>query len=165
MRRLLLFFLPALLACQVLCAQNWFLYKKDGVKKWFERSGKKNGDNWIIQETDSSLTALLQDSVFGISNTYFFNEDGRVEKVTTTANCDSCFRKYVKYELNNKSMGWRQLNDTFYISGFSKKTVLEVHPLSYSFSVIRVPWTAKQYAALLPRPREKSVGEWMKEIE
>ncbi|MBK8952194.1 MAG: hypothetical protein IPM85_07835 [Chitinophagaceae bacterium] len=83
---------------------------------------------------------------------YFFASDKKCITEKVTANCDSCYKRYLKELLGKKKYGWKQLNENQYISAYKWQLMIEL-PIKEEkqlfYMLMKVKWNKQTYAMLL----------------
>jgi hypothetical protein len=139
---------PVLLFILAVCflpafSQQFIDKSREKVLKKLNSYEKKEKINTTISETDSSITFLLRDTGWqNLDQHFFFNQKGKCYKEVLTANCDSCFQKYLNQTLDINMYKWKMISASRYISNYSWQLVLEIDPKSaftYSIQKLNLP--------------------------
>ena len=140
-------FMPATVLSQTYINKTRVRVKKELEKFSLENDSLKT----IFKETDSTLTFLIRDSRFSPADFFYrFDKSGKCTMEKTTASCDSCIHTYLQTALNRKEYEWKKINETQYISGFSKKMFLEIpdDSAAHSFMIFRANLSKEMYTVL-----------------
>lgn len=123
---------------QVTSAQIYLLRSKKAVIKQFQRYSKTASFKSTVSFTDTTVTLHVKDtSMSELIFTCYFNARNKCYQQTQTADCDSCFRKYLQQVLNTKRFDWKLRNEKCYISKPFWSTTLFINSSSnYSFSLV-----------------------------
>ncbi|MFM2138752.1 MAG: hypothetical protein RJA57_1059 [Bacteroidota bacterium] len=152
---------PILILALLLCSIPSFAQKEFGKTKselnrfLKQETALRNRQGPTIQTSDTSLTLTITESGGRTTRfTYSFSRrTGRCIAKRTESECDSCYRNYLYSLLQNKSYGWKQINENQYVSAFAAKLMLELPaeegPLS--FFLYYNNWS-KAFYELLVRP-------------
>jgi hypothetical protein len=118
------------------CNFYHFYTKKEVIKNAKKRERKKKGS--VIIEDDNSLVKILtRDSSYQkVDEVFEFNDNGTQHKYTIIASCDSCFQKFLSTTISSHIYKWKKLNDTTYISKYSLKRFLNIHPSTHSYDMV-----------------------------
>ena len=134
-------------------SQTYINKTKAKVRKELEKFSIKNDNlKTAFKETDSTLTFSIHDSRFlPVDYFYRFDKTGKCNMEKITASCDSCINTYLQTALNRKEYEWKKINETQYISGFSKKMFLEIpaDTTVHSFMIFRMNLSKEMYTTLL----------------
>jgi hypothetical protein len=132
-------------------SQGLINLNKQEARKHFEDYIQKEKVKAKIEETDSSMLFLIRDtSVRNVDPVLHFNESGKCDKETTISSCDSCAQKYLNAALSYKQFRWTKINNTTYLSKFSKKLILEINPaIPFSHIITRISLNRREYKNLL----------------
>jgi hypothetical protein len=144
------FLLPASLSF----SQGFIGRSKKGTVRTLQAESKKSNFKQSPVETNDQYVVLhVKDSSFQpASFYYYFDERGKCNQEKTISFCDSCFIKYRDELLNRKQYEWVKINDTVYVSKFSKKRMLELHPNQpdKTMDLLKISWTKAAYHQLVP---------------
>lgn len=146
----LITFLSLIITSTSYC-QGFINLNKQKTRKLFDDYTQKEKLKTKIEETDSSMLFLIRDtSVRSVDLVLHFNESGKCDKETMISSCDSCAQKYLNKALSYKQFRWTKINDTTYLSKFSKKLILEINPaIPFSHIIKRSSLNRKEYKRLL----------------
>ncbi|WP_315814429.1 hypothetical protein [Paraflavitalea speifideaquila] len=115
-------------------------------------SKKSHFRNSPIEMNDQYMVLHVKDSSFQpASFYYYFDERGKCNQEKTISFCDSCYTKYRDKLLARKQFEWVRINDTLYVSKFSKKRRLELHPHQpdRTMNLFKTSWKRPEYELLL----------------
>ncbi len=148
MRRVLL------LCCLLLPVSLAFSQKFIGLSKRAVRQKLKTASlrNSPIESNDQYVVLHIKDSTFQpASFYYYFDKDGKCYQERRVSFCDSCYLKYRNELLARKKYEWVKVNDTVYVSKFSRKRTLELHPNQYdkTLDLFKTSWKREEYEQLL----------------
>jgi hypothetical protein len=126
---------------------------KDDVKKELEKYVAANSQlRPVLTETDSTLVLSVTEQSQPAVFVYGFDQTtGKCDYQQTTANCDSCYKKYLKNLLDQKIYNWKKINENQYVSAFEYQLLLELSAEAndYSFTLIKTKWTKELYDLLI----------------
>ncbi|AXY74491.1 hypothetical protein D3H65_11100 [Paraflavitalea soli] len=145
-----------LLCCLLFTASLAFSQKYIGLsKKAVYRNLKTAGlANSPIETNDQSVVMHVKDSAYQpASFYYYFDKDGKCYQEKSVTFCDTCYIKYRNRLLDRKKYEWVKVNDTVYVSKFSRKRTLELHPNQHdrTINLFKTPWQKEEYEQLLAR--------------
>lgn len=141
-----LFFLLSLgvLFCCETRAQDFILDKRTKVKKKVEKFYHENNRKYLLTESDSTLTYVLNDSLsLPATYIYYFNENNRCKKQETIYNCDSCLQKGIQQSLANKFVNWQKAGGESYYAKFPYNTLMEP-VLENGKYILRYTWIKRK---------------------
>lgn len=145
-----------LLCCLLLPASLSFSQNYIGLTRWSVRQRLKTASvkNSPIETTDQYVVLHIKDSSFQpASFYYYFDKRGKCYQEKSVTFCDSCYIKYRNQLLDRKKYEWVKINDTVYVSKFSRKRTLELHPNQHdrTIDLFKTPWKREEYEQLLAR--------------
>jgi hypothetical protein len=120
--------------------------KKSAIRQLFVSNAKPRNLQATINETDSSLSFILTDTVstFHHINVFtFFDSYDRCNKQEIWTDCDSCCKRYIHAIAHR----WTKINDSTYLSKHYILTdTRKANP--YSFVLMRSPYDKASYKSL-----------------
>lgn len=132
-------------------AQGFINGSKHRATRYFGKLMNKGVPIAVLKETDSTLFYLIRDSSFQDLDIYLhFSKSGKCDRETRIAGCDTCFQKYLTTLVNAEKFGWLEINETSYISKFSKKLILEI-PAPFTYVIRPFKMTKKEYKEFVSR--------------
>jgi hypothetical protein len=145
-----------LLYCFLLPASLAFSQKYIGLTRWSVRQKLKTASvkNSPIETNDQYVVLHVKDSAFQpASFYYYFDKRGKCYQEKSVTFCDSCYNKYRNQLLNRKKYEWVKVNDTVYVSKFSRKRTLELYPNQQdrTINLFKTSWKREEYEQLLAR--------------
>lgn len=147
-----------LLCCLLLPASLTFSQKYIGLTKWAVRHNLKVATKEFKSsplETNDQYVALhVKDSSYQpVSFYYYFDKRGKCYQEKHVTFCDSCYIKYRNELLARKKYEWVKVNDTVYVSKFSRKRTLELHPNQHdrTINLFKTSWKREEYEQVLAR--------------
>jgi hypothetical protein len=128
-------------------SQQFINKSSEKVLKKLNSYEKKEKINTIITENESSITFQLRDTGWqNLDQHFYFNQKGKCYKEILTANCDSCFQKYLTNVLNTKMYKWKVVSPSKYISNYTFQLVLEIDPKkAFTYSIQKHNLTRAQF--------------------
>ncbi|MEI2737675.1 MAG: hypothetical protein V9F01_02705 [Chitinophagaceae bacterium] len=133
-------------------SQNFIGKKKTQVLKELQGLAKKNDSLTIaINDNDSVITYSIKASKTQPADfVYGFDKNGRCQSEKITANCDSCYNKYLQDVLNVKKYQWKKINENQYISKYAARLMIELPAESkeFTYTILRTNWNKKMYEML-----------------
>ena len=124
--RLLFLLILIIPFCYHSLAQQSIYKKRSKIKKEIESYYQQNNRKYIVAETDSTLTYVLNDSL-SLPATYIYYFDGynRCKKQETVYNCDSCLQKGIQLSLAARFVTWIKVDSESYYAKFPYNTLME----------------------------------------
>jgi hypothetical protein len=138
------------------CSPMVFYSNKPAVRKELKQYGNTNQLKTIIVETDSTISLFVRDSSKQpLDIVYHYDRSGNWYSKTVSLNCDSCFQKYLSFNLSDKKMEWTKMNNIQYVSNVKQRLELEINQEKpYSYIIRRSSLTRKEHLALLNKKQE-----------
>jgi hypothetical protein len=136
------------------CISQGFINTNKKVAKRYLRGYITNKNiKTLTTETDTTIVFLVRDtSVQNLDLILYFDKDGKCVKEERKLTCDSCLKKIFAQTLSYRNYKWMQINDTGYISKFSKKLLLKKNKEpEYSFTIQKFSMTRREYKDLLQK--------------
>ncbi len=132
-------------------SQEYLGWNRKPVKRGIKQYAKALKTKTVIKETDSTVTLILRDSTKRpLDLIYHFNSSGKCEGKTLIADCDTCFKLYIKNILKQKRFKWVKINEKKYVSKFSKHLVFDLESNGpYTYHLWRSPMTKEEYGLLV----------------
>jgi hypothetical protein len=139
----LFFAVPVFCQSYINLSQNKVRQKLDNYLLKFDIKGD-------ISETDSSTILSITDTRRKPASFLFLYSDGKCVEENKLA-CDSCVTKYLEETLADKKMEWRKMNDTTYLSKYSKHLmmIITVNGTASSLIIRKTNWDKKAYKAIV----------------
>lgn len=134
-------------------SQKYIDKARADVKKELEKYVSDNKTiHPLLTETDSTLVLAVNDpAAQPVSFIYGIDEKtGKCDYQKTVASCDSCYKKYLKNLLDQKTYGWKKINENQYVSKYAFQLMLElpVEDKDYSFTLFKAQWSKELYDIL-----------------
>lgn len=120
------------------------------VKKKLEKYLEENDLRSAIVQKDSVISLLIDDPRAKPASFIFkFRDEKCVEEVKIA--CDTCVMKYLDGILQNRSMEWKKMNESTWLSKFSKHRIMIVDLNGHSSSLIirKTNWDKKTYNGVI----------------
>jgi hypothetical protein len=133
-------------------SQGFINKNRPFVKEQLERQVWADNRARIVESDSTFSINYPEQGELRTTFTYTFDNNGYCKAEYINASCDSCYQKYLKNVLSQKTrFRWRELNANQYVSKYSAKLLLEVTPeaKAYSYRILRTSWTRKQYKLLM----------------
>ena len=133
-------------------AQNFIGKSKTQVRKELQKQIAKNDSlSIILTEKESELVYTIKPvKVLPAEFIYGFDKNGKCQSEKITANCDSCFNKFLTAALRHKKYGWKKINENQYVSKYTYRIMIELPAdgNDFSYTILRTGWTKKLYKML-----------------
>ena len=130
--------------------QGFIDYSPSKVKKKLEQYMAKNELKAVLIQTDSVISLKIDDPR-GKPATFQFHflEQKCVEEIKIA--CDTCVINYLNGILQDKSMGWKNMNQNTWVSKFSKHRMMfvESNGTTYSLRIRKTNWDKKTYNGVI----------------
>ncbi len=132
-------------------AQATINYSKSRVRQTLRTLCRSN--NWptsSITEEPLVTTLNINDTLYQPATfKYYFNKKNKCYQEQKITFCDSCYRKYTNEYLDKKRYEWVKLNDTVYVSKYSRYRRVELHPANRTIDFIKTFWTKEEYDRMI----------------
>lgn len=103
-----------------------------------KRIAIKNNAYTIIEDHDRIVKVMTRDSNYQpLDVIYKFDKQDKQIEYTLIANCDSCFQKYLKSEMNKPFFKWKKLDDSTYVSPCWANRFLYIFPTALTYKVVK----------------------------
>jgi hypothetical protein len=141
-----------LLSPATIFSQNFIGKNKKQVKKFLQQQITKN-DSLTITLTDNDsviLYSIKAGKVLPADFVYGFTNAGKCRLEKVTAECDSCYQKFLRTVLEQKKYGWKKINENQYISKYAARLMIELPAESkeLSYTILRTKWSKQLYNQL-----------------
>lgn len=135
-------------------AQRFISKEYDKVLKELKKYNPGNDSTTVnFSSTENSLKmAVGGTGSQPVTFEYSFDTNNKCISEKTIANCDSCYKKYLKELLGKKKFGWVRLNENQYISAYKWQLMIELpvrEEKTLFYNLLKVEWTKETYAILL----------------
>lgn len=119
-------FMVLIASCYTSFSQYYILNKRSKIKKNIEQYYATHNRKYIVTETDSTVTYILNDSLsLPATNVFYFNNRNSCIKQEVIFSCDSCLQKSIRESLNNKFTKWQKVGTDNYYTGFPYNVLME----------------------------------------
>ena len=130
--------------------QDFIDKSREKVKEKLEQYLRDNGLHSVLTINDSLISLRIEDS--SVKPTLFifhFIDEKCVEEIKVS--CDTCVISYMNGILVNRSMQWKKMNDTTWLSRFSKRRmlVLELNGTMSALRIRKTNWDKKTYKGVI----------------
>lgn len=130
--------------------QEFIDNSRSKVMKKLEKYVKNNDLKSGISQTDSSISLFIDDPRKKPAEFIFlFSGEKCAEEIKIA--CDSCVMKYLDETLLEKSMGWQKMNDSTYLSKYTRHRMMSIHfnGNASSLRIRKTNWDKKAYSGIV----------------
>lgn len=113
-------------SCYTSFSQYYILDKRSKLKKNIEQYYAAHNRKYMVTETDSTVTYILNDSLsLPATNVFYFGNRNQCIKQEVFFSCDSCLQKSIRESLQNKFTKWEKFGTDSYYTGFPYNVLME----------------------------------------
>jgi hypothetical protein len=131
-------------------SQSYIGLSKEKTRQKLEKYLAKYSVAGDFLETDSTTLLSINDTRNKPASFVFVFSDNKCIEEKKLA-CDSCVMKYLSETLADKRMEWRKINDSTYLSKYSKHLmmVININGAGSSLQLRKTNWNRKTYQGIV----------------
>ena len=107
----------------------------------------------LLQRSDSIVEYALHysknETEAVITARFHLTKNGKIRVQKISTDCLNCFRSYLDDILAQKKYKWKKVNGNQYVSGYSRRLLLETDPESKpELMILKTSWSKRSYRIL-----------------